>query len=90
MDEYEERRKELDTLVEQSPGYLVKCYECPVQTPCSYSDPALASRAEVEAAIHVPDYRLSEVIDFLEAMKKIGKSCPLLHGCDHHFSKRDR
>ena len=86
----ERRREELDTLVEQSSSYLVRCYECPVINPCSYGDEVLALRAEIEVKLPVADYRLSEVIDTLEAMKKIGRSCPLLNGCDHHFKKRDR
>jgi len=90
IQETQRRREELDVLVEQSPSYLVKCYECPVQTPCSHGDTVLASRAEVEAVGHTPDYRVSEVIATLEAMKKIGQSCPLLNGCDHLFSKGER
>ena len=88
----ERKREELDTLREQSSSYLVRCYECPVQIPCSYEDEKLSWRAELEAASGMPvaDYRLSEVIDTLKAMKKIGKRCPLLNSCDHKFGKRDR
>ena len=88
MDDYEERRKELDALVEESSTYIVRCYECPVRVPCSYADDEIAWNAELTASLPVSDYNLNDAIGTLEAMKKIGKACPMLHGCDHTFGKR--
>ena len=90
MDGYEEKRKELDALIEQAPSYLVRCYECPVINPCSHSDEVRALSANILTHVVVTKYMLSDAIDTLKAMREIGKKCPLLNGCDHHFSKRER
>jgi len=76
-------REELDALIKEKSRYFVSCYECPVRVVCTLGDEALSARVSLMIRLPVKDENLSDAIDALEAMWKIGQNCHLLNGCYH-------
>ena len=77
----EGERKELDALIKEIPNNLVTCFECPVRFPCTLGDEALSARVTLMVRLPVEDDKISDAIDDLKAMRKIGQNCHLQRGC---------